>query len=203
MTQARQNACLALFVLLSIGVLVNVLVLQPRTLSSARSMSLGKTAGGSLPSAHPSPRLTFPVPDATSKEIAAELHRLGYLPASRGPGDVVFHAAVMQFQADAKLPVTGATDAALLATLILRSRRPPATRPIPQDIAEGSPAETVIILLQRGLGKRGYVINTPEGRLTEEVLRAIREYQMDKSVQPAGAVSAELLLLLQDGAGRG
>lgn len=156
-----------------------------------------------MPSAHPLPRLTFPVPDATAKEIAAELHRLGYLPTSRGPGDVVFHAAVMQFQVDTKLPVTGAADAALLATLILRSHRPQPSRQIPRDIPEGTPAETVLILLQRALGKRGYLINAAEGRLTEELLRAIREYQMDKNLQPAGAVTADLLLLLQEGAGRG
>lgn len=201
MIEARQKACLALFVLLCTGVLVNVLVLQPKASGTASARLQAQLDVRATSSPAPSPAAQA---DGTMREVADELRRLGYLPASVAPAnEVAISAAVMQFQSDSRLPVTGGADAPLLAKLILQASRPTASRPAAMMLGTTTPAAEVVRTIKQALNRKGYALRSRGDNLDAETLRAIREFQMDNSLDATGAISAELLVRLQDPARRG
>jgi peptidoglycan hydrolase-like protein with peptidoglycan-binding domain len=128
----------------------------------------------------------------TVAAIQRELDARGYGPLS---GDGVLgigtRAAIMAFEHDSGLALTGEASEALLKRILFGA----AAAPEPAGAAKGksSEAEQVILAVQKGLVTLGYQVARVDGRLGEDTVKAIRDFEVDKGLVPKGRVSAELL----------
>jgi peptidoglycan hydrolase-like protein with peptidoglycan-binding domain len=66
--------------------------------------------------------------------------------------------------------------------------------------SRSSEAEQVIRTVQKGLVALGYQVGRIDGRLGEDTVRAIRDFEVDKGLVPKGRISAELLAQLSEAA---
>lgn len=196
------------------GVWWNVMYLQHGTRPDlfARVQRLGETAfrrpppvlessieqtgstSGSLKE-QPSPaRADFDVD--VVRAIQRELAQLGYEP---GPADGLVHpvtrAAVMAYEHDHGLPLTGQPTEALLKAILFG---------VPSTPAAGSPREPhpeareIIRSVQGSLKSLGYPIRSVDGRMGPETVRAIREFESRNGLTPSGRVSGALMLKLRE-----
>lgn len=201
MIEARQKAGLSAFLVLSLGVLANLLVFQPQAEPARHGKLIVSAAAKTDPGTEPASSWQD---QPAAQEIRQELVRLGYLPSNSQSLDrFALHAAVMQFQLEAGMPVNGQPADSLLATLILQGTRPEPRNRVTPDIQTGTPAQTVVRKIQTSLAKRGYTITHADGTLTSQTLRAIREFQMDSGMEATGEISAGLMSRLQAVPGRG
>jgi peptidoglycan hydrolase-like protein with peptidoglycan-binding domain len=133
----------------------------------------------------------------TVRALQRELRQLGYgaLP-SDGVLRVPTRAAIMAFEYDGKLPLTGEASDALLARVVLGT---PST-PRAQGGAEvgSQAAEAVVRAVQRALRTLGYQIARVDGQLDEETVRAIREFEVDKGLVPKGRISFDVVARLKE-----
>ncbi len=134
-------------------------------------------------------------PDAV-RLVHQRLATLGYEPgpASGVPG-LVMRGAIMAYEHDHGLPVTGEPSDVLLRHLdnapgareaASRGHRP----------ARAPHAEQVLRTVQQSLAALGYFPGKVDGRPGEETERSIREYEMDAGLVPTGRISAPLLVKL-------
>jgi peptidoglycan hydrolase-like protein with peptidoglycan-binding domain len=137
----------------------------------------------------------------TVKAIQRELDQRGYGPiAADGVMRPVTRAAILSWEYDHKLPLTGEATEALLTRLVLGA---PAN-----DVTSGgrevqSPqAEATIKQVQRLLSANGYRPGPADGRLGSDTVEAIRAFEQDQGLTAKGRVSAEVLARLQASAGR-
>ncbi len=153
----------------------------------------------SIDSARPTrlPRL----PDAEGDadiilRVQKELLARGYGPVvANGIIGPLSRAAIMAYEHDAALPITGeATD------VLLRRMREGATAsrtPTADSRKIRSPeAEQVVRTVQHSLTTLGFEPGRIDGRIGDETERAIRAFETTHSLQPTGRVSAELFSLL-------
>jgi peptidoglycan hydrolase-like protein with peptidoglycan-binding domain len=137
----------------------------------------------------------------TVRAIQRELDRLGHGPvASDGIMRPVTRAAIMSYEHDSRLPLTGEASEALLTRLVLGA---PATEAPSSAASAPSPqAEALIKEMQRLLTANGYRPGPVDGRIGAETTAAIRAFEQDQGLVPRGRVSAEVLTRLQKGAAR-
>ena len=146
-------------------------------------------AGDTLPDA----------PDAegdpvTIKAVQRELTARGYGPliADGVPG-LVTRAAIMAFEHDSRMPLTGEATERVLARLLLGSS---VTEDQNGDPAAGrvrsAEAEIVMRTVQQSLTALGYQVGRIDGRSGDGTERAIREFEIDEGLKPTGRVSAEV-----------
>jgi Putative peptidoglycan binding domain len=142
-------------------------------------------------------------PDAdTVRAVQAELNRRGHGPVGT---DGVMHptvrAAIMAFEHEQRLPLTGEPTQELLK-LLLFGAPPPAG-------AAGSPevrspqAKALVSDVQRQLAARGYRPGAADGRLSAETVAAIRTFEADQGLVPKGRISVAVLERLESGMGGG
>ncbi len=122
---------------------------------------------------------------------------------SRGYGPVVANgivgplsrAAIMAYEHDSALPITGEATGVLLK----RMREGPNVNrpPVPDARKIRSPdAEQVVRTIQHSLTTLGYEPGRINGRIGDETERAIRAFETSQGMQSSGRVSAELFSLL-------
>ena len=58
----------------------------------------------------------------------------------------------------------------------------------------------MIRTVQQGLAALGYLVGRVDGRLGEDTVKAIRDFEMDKGLVPKGRISAELVAHLNEAA---
>jgi len=110
-------------------------------------------------------------------------------------------AAVMAFEHEQRLPLTGEPTQELLKLLLFGA-------PLPAGAA-GSPevrspqAKALVSDVQRQLAARGYRPGTADGRLSAETVAAIRTFEADQGLVPKGRISAAVLERLESGMGGG
>lgn len=199
------------------GVWWNVMYLQHGTRADilARTQRLGETAFRRPPpplttTASPTEssetsKMTAPVPSTSATEtdidvdvvraVQRELAHRGYEP---GPADGLVHAvtraAVMAYEHDHGLPLTGQPSEHLLKTILFG---------VPAGAAKGSgreplpAAQEVIRSVQDSLASLGYPV-TIDGRMGEETARNIRAFESQHGLTPSGRVSGALLLKLRE-----
>jgi peptidoglycan hydrolase-like protein with peptidoglycan-binding domain len=133
----------------------------------------------------------------TIKGIQRELARLGYGQiGSDGIIRPVTRAAIMAYEYDHRLPLTGEATEALLSRLVLG---PPAAADASGSREVRSPhAETMIRLVQRALVAAGYRPGAIDGRLSADTLSAIRVFEEDQGLAPRGRISAEVVSRLHE-----
>jgi peptidoglycan hydrolase-like protein with peptidoglycan-binding domain len=136
-----------------------------------------------------------------TKAIQRELKAKGYeAGAVDGVTGLVTRGAIMAYESDAGLPLTGEPRQPLLQHIILGSAQiqpgSEGTRTPP-----GPEAEAVIRAVQRAFRQLGYITTLPDGRLNDATRRAIRKFEKDRKLGETGRISGELLAKLANLAG--
>jgi peptidoglycan hydrolase-like protein with peptidoglycan-binding domain len=105
-------------------------------------------------------------------------------------------AAIMAFEFDRGLPLTGEASPQTLKLILLGT---PARDTVAGSGKVGSiHAEGIVRSVQKSLSALGYRPGAADGRLGEDTTKAIRDFEMDRGLVPKGRVSAELLARLSE-----
>jgi len=132
----------------------------------------------------------------TIRAVQARLAALGYEPgAATGLAGLLTRGAVMAYEHDQGLPVTGEVSGQLLRLL---EKAPGAREAMALRVAQprNPYAEQVLRTVQQSLASLGYFTARVDGRGSDRLERAIRDYEMDNGMIPTGRVSAPLLTRL-------
>ena len=141
-----------------------------------------------------------PLPDAADRSdlvraVQRELKAKGYeTGAVDGVAGLVTRGAIMAYEADSGLPLTGEPRQELLQHLVLGSGMEGAGAG--DRVPPGPEAEAVIRAVQRAFRQLGYLTTLPDGRLNENTRRAIRKFELDRKLKETGRISGELLAKL-------
>ena len=146
--------------------------------------------------AAPQPVASEPEPERSQdviRQVQLKLVALGYEPGSSdGVAGLVTRGAIMAFEHDQGLPLSGDPTELLLRQMQLGPTAKDATvRAVRPQRAPH--AEQVLRTVQQSLATLGYFAGKVDGRPGDETERAIREYEMDNGLVPTGRVSAPLL----------
>ena len=136
---------------------------------------------------------------ATISAIQRELKQRSYGPL---PVDGIMRpatrAAIMAFEHDRGLPLTGEVSAQTLKLILLGT--PPATDAAGAGKVRSAPAQEIVRTVQKSLVALGYQPGAADGRFGDDTIKAIREFKMDRGLVPKGRVSADLLARLNEAA---
>ncbi len=189
-----------LCLILSIGVIVNVLLLQG---VSSTHRDAGKrvanSAGGWFgqsqrsPAGRSSERSEQPARQLVSA-VQRELQLRKYLDGRPdGDLDLATRAAIMAYEADHGYALTGEVNDALLRSILLGTGidRGPADREI------GAGAVLVIRHVQKLLIDAGYIEVEKTGRIDAQTAKAIERFERQHMLKPRGHISAQLLRQLE------
>jgi peptidoglycan hydrolase-like protein with peptidoglycan-binding domain len=108
----------------------------------------------------------------------------------------VTRAAIMAFEHDSGLPLTGEANEDQLKRLLMGAAAVPAVGKAGE--VRSPHAETIIKLVQRHLGERGYRPGATDGRLGASTVAAIRQFETDQGMRVTGRISSEVLGRLQE-----
>jgi peptidoglycan hydrolase-like protein with peptidoglycan-binding domain len=218
MTSLSRKLSLAAFVVLTGALATNVLVLQPpgrgagmaqvgqgtATCAWVDQLTL-RTAGISNTTAETPTAPDAPVTGGGSnsgdtveltRAIQRELKVKGYeTGAVDGVAGIVTRAAIMAYEADAGLALTGEPRQALLQHIVLGSAQDPG-RPAQDNGQAGPYAETIIKSVQKALTQLGYAAGSVDGRMSPETGAAIRKFETAQRWTATGRVSGELVAKL-------
>jgi peptidoglycan hydrolase-like protein with peptidoglycan-binding domain len=208
MTPQNARRVLGSFVLLSTGVMINILVLQPVG-SRPASTRAGKPDMPRTPLSPTTAAVTIakPLPNATSdnpdtvnaiqRELAARDYDLG---APDGTASPTTRAAIMAWEHDNGLALTGEPTAAVLKAIILGADQTTAAQIAAELKAmpkEREPrTQQLIRSVQQALADLGYVLGAASGQMTEDTARAIREFEQEQAIAQTGRISATLVTRL-------
>lgn len=183
-----------------------------RTSANPPRIPEGKRVGSFAPSSGSFSQVPLPGSDptdvqkATVRSVQLELSRRGYEPGTAdGVPGLVTRAAVMAYEHDQGLPLTAEPSPEVLAHLRHGTSAPGAAIGLqPGAPKPASHAELVIRSVQEALGKLGYLAALPDGFVSDQTIRAIREFEMDSGLVPTGRISGPLVVRLakQTGAQR-
>lgn len=217
MTSAELKIASATFVVLTTSVAINMFALQEQRGSAIETSSLGARAAtpaagwemsgavGTTTSAA-SPPTTGPTPEAAGimvpvtnnmpdvvRGVQRELNARGY-EAGQPDGVIglVTRAAIMAYEQDYGLPLTGSPTQDLLSRIVLGSSAPQPTKPL-GNRTTGREAEAVIRNVKQQLSARGYTPGKIDGTPSEPLARAIREFEIDQKLPETGRISAPLV----------
>lgn len=133
------------------------------------------------------------VPGDVIRGVQRELKTRGYEPgAADGVPGIVTRAAVMAYEFDHGLPLTGDPSEQLLKQIVLGSAAsdaPAGGVASPTD----RHAETVIRTVQKSLKALGYAPGEADGALSEATVRAIGEFEADQKLAATGRISSPLV----------
>jgi peptidoglycan hydrolase-like protein with peptidoglycan-binding domain len=208
------------FVVLTAAFTVNLTLLQPLNGRTAlrqipdppRTASLGSPiATGSLSASGAARRVDISqsitrsgeTPDivrATQRELQARGYETG---TADGVPGLITRAAIMAYEADHDLPLTGIASDGLLERILLGASAGSPKRAKGEKAEVGPEAEQVIRTVQGSLSALGYPVAKVSGRLGDETFRAIREFETDQSLPVTGRISGQLVARLARLAGQG
>jgi len=222
MTPLRARLGLAAFAVLTGGLVINLHVLQPpgRGLGTSPEARINELNGTEMKTASAAPASTSGRPGevmadrdgsseltrAIQRELAAKGYETGGVDGIASP---VTQAAIMAYEADNGLAVSGEPRQGLLQHIVLgvtgelpgASRdRPPA--PSTSQGGLGTAAEGIIRSVQASLRRLGYTSSSEDGRLGPDTILAIRKFEADQRMPATGRISGELVAKLASLAGR-
>lgn len=139
-----------------------------------------------------------------TKALQRELRARGYETGSAdGQPGLMTRAAIMAYEHDRDLPLTGEPTAQLLK-LVLLGDTPVSAATEPRARKEQSTQATQVIrTVQQSLVTLGYMPGKIDGRPGEDTVRAIREFELDQGLPETGRVSGQLVARLARLAGQG
>jgi peptidoglycan hydrolase-like protein with peptidoglycan-binding domain len=133
----------------------------------------------------------------TVRAVLTELNRRGYGPlAIDGAMSPAARAAVMAFEQEHRLPLTGEANQERLKQLIFGAPAPSGAGALE---VRSPHAQALIKDVQRLLDARGYRVGAVDGRLSAETIAAIRTFETDQGLAPKGRISVAVLERLQSG----
>jgi peptidoglycan hydrolase-like protein with peptidoglycan-binding domain len=136
-----------------------------------------------------------------AKAVQRELQIRGYETGARdGVVGSMTRGAIMAFEHDNGLPLTGQASDTLLKAIILGEAGKPGGKASKPQTAD---ARDMIRSVQRSLAKLGYKPGNASGSMTPETVRAIRAFEMDQALPVSGRVSGPLISRLERLAGTG
>jgi peptidoglycan hydrolase-like protein with peptidoglycan-binding domain len=136
-----------------------------------------------------------------TRAVQRELQIRGYeTGGSDGIAGVMTRGAIMAYEYDHNLPLSGQPSDQLLKTIILGEGGKSKAKGGEVKTAE---AQDVIRSVQRSLAKLGYKPGAPNGRLTPDTLRAIRAFEGDQALPETGRISGPLIARLSRLSGEG
>jgi peptidoglycan hydrolase-like protein with peptidoglycan-binding domain len=134
----------------------------------------------------------------TVRTVQAELNRRGYGPLTAdGVMRPPARAAIMAFEHEHRMPLTGEASQELLKEILFGAPPPGGPAGVPE--VRSPQAQSVIKDVQRQLAGRGYRPGTADGRLSADTVAAIRSFEADQGLVPRGRISAVLLERLESG----
>ncbi len=140
----------------------------------------------------------------TVRAVQRELSARGYQPGHNdGVPGLVTRAAVMAFEYDNNLSITGEPSEGLLRRIVLGASYNSDTGRGKLATGANSQAAHVTRTVQQSLLGMGYQPGSPDGVVGADTSRAIREFEMDHGLTPTGRVSGHLVAQLARLAGRG
>jgi peptidoglycan hydrolase-like protein with peptidoglycan-binding domain len=170
----------------------------PRSAQSLKVRTVRVATVGEVPPVDASPNASASADTETVRAVQAELNRRGYGPlAADGVMRPAARAAVMAFEHEHRLPLTGEASQELLKQ-ILFGAAPAAGAAGPPEVRSPQ-AQGVVRDVQRQLAARGYRPGAADGRLSAETIAAIRTFEADQGLVPKGRISAVLLGRLESG----
>jgi peptidoglycan hydrolase-like protein with peptidoglycan-binding domain len=215
MTPQNARRVLSTFALLSMATMVNILVMQPmgtRPVGARagkpdllREPALPAPAPATTPVAAAKPAANIPSaagdnPDtvtAIQRELAARDYDLG---APDGTASPTTRAAIMAWEHDNGLVLTGEPTATVLKAIILGPDSATAAqiaaelKALPRDREPRT--QHLIRSVQQALADLGYVVGAASGQMTDDTARAIREFEQEQALPPTGRISATLVTRL-------
>lgn len=133
--------------------------------------------------------------------IQRELQIRGYETGARdGVVGAMTRAAIMAFEHDHGMPLTGRPSDALLKSIVLGEAGKAGKKAPKIETAE---AHAIVREVQRSLIKLGYKAGSANGNLTPETVRAIRAFEADQALPESGRISGPLIARLERLAGTG
>lgn len=156
----------------------------------------------------PAPAAAHP-PTSTSAQdvtraIQRELKERGYeAGVADGQPGLMTRAAIMAYEHDRSMTLTGEPTAPLLKQILLN------TMPVSSSPRQGASQEQsmqatqVIRTVQQSLMTLGYLPGKVDGRMGDDTVRAIREFELDQGLHETGRVSGQLVARLSRLAGQG
>jgi len=183
------------FVGLTVVISYNALFLQDnphRSLSAKKVHTKASSGRAQLARAANRPKTSSPSSSRVNmvKAIQRELQARDYDP---GPVDGVAgtftRAAIMAYQVDAGLPVTGATSGSLLEHIVLGE----STGPLAEQTE--IPDETVALIkkVQQFLKDQGLKPGPVDGILGSGTRRAVKSFERDRGLAETGRISGKLV----------
>lgn len=216
MTPLRAKIYVRLFAALSLSVLANLLLFQPRL--PARGSALASVqphraealpVGGNKVEAKPTRSAVastkLDLAEQTIRSIQRELKDIGHYPGEiDGRSNQLLHAAIFAYQQQYGLTITAEPSEPLLVLLQARLDDPgsvstgASTATAGAGVAPGSAADKLVADVRQLLASVGYKSERSDGRLTADLIRAIRKYESDHAMLPTtGRISAALIAQLQ------
>ena len=128
----------------------------------------------------------------TQRAIQRELRQRGYGNLTGDPARAPTRAAIMAYEYDNGLPLTGQASEAMLGRILFGG---PSTAAGQGKVASAEAAD-LVRFVQQSLSALGYQPGPASGQLEADTSRAIRDFEMDKGLVPKGRISAELIGLL-------
>ena len=170
----------------------------PRSAQSLKVRTVRVATVGEVPPVEASPNASASADTETVRAVQAELNRRGYGPlAADGVMRPAARAAVMAFEHEHRLPLTGEASQELLKQILFGA--PPAAGAAGPPEVRSPQAQGVVRDVQRQLAARGYRPGAADGRLSAETIAAIRTFEADQGLVPKGRISAVLLDRLESG----
>lgn len=145
------------------------------------------------------PVAAIPAPDVASVDTARAVHRelsaRGYVTGSpEGPVSLVTRAAVMAYEADHGLGLTGEPTDSLLERIILGQATANAALPVSTKI--GPQAEQVVRTAQQALVVLNYGPLKVDGFPGDATVLAIRKFERAQGMTETGRISGALIMAL-------
>lgn len=197
MTPARVRIGLGAFLLLGVGVAGNLLLLQPPAVRDVAGMrgERRSLSTGSLNQAKDEPGIETASPSQTIRAVQRELNLRGYdVGTPDGKRGLVTQAGIMAFEFDHGMALTGEASEALLKEILLGGSQP--ERRPRSSVESSASAEEVVRKVQQQLAAAGYQVGKATGRLDDDTLRAIREFESDQRLPETGRISGQLVARL-------
>jgi hypothetical protein len=172
MTPGQARVALGTFLLVSAGVAVNALFLQSDAVSAGR-VAMGRMAGAPSPAGWGA-MLPEAAPARDSERSSREEQGLA-------------------FEHDHGMALSAEASERLLKRIVLGAVEPANVSHSIADRGASPRAAEVIRSVEQWLAALGYQPGHTDGRLGEETVKAIREFEVDKGLVPRGRISAELV----------
>lgn len=213
MATLQARFILLAFVLIAAAITYNAIFLQNGSHPAPMTADANVRSGQSVRTTQsmPKPARTLPrhtqrtQPSMAQSDTVLALQRhltdRGYEP---GPADGVLgdqtRAAIMAYQHDNKLPITGESTGKLLKSMILGSS-PGESVTVASSSELSAESAALVKSIQKTLGNLGYDAGPVDGLIGASTNTAIRKFEKDRKLSVKGRISGRLVRELREASG--